>query len=62
MTEDTGEELYSYAYEECPSIIEDVYYVSNDEILQLRRDMKSRGNKSIKGSRSMEYLALNQSQ
>ena len=37
---------------------EDLYYITNDEILELRRNIKPRGNKSIKGSKSMEHLAF----
>jgi len=36
---------------------EDVYYLSGDEILDIRRNIKPReGNRSIKGSKSMEHL------
>ena len=53
------EEVYSYAYGDhqrhCMAE-DDVYFITNDEILELRRNIKPRGNRSIKGSKSMENL------
>ena len=62
--EDThsDEELYSYAYQHHKKSSmaedEDLYFITNDEILELRRNIKPRGNRSIKGSKSMENLAF----
>lgn len=53
--------LYSQAYDHRKKSTtvedEDVYFITNDEVLELRRNMKPRGNRSIKGSKSMENLA-----
>ena len=64
MVEDvyyTNEDVYSYAYDHQKknTMVEDddMYFVTNDEVLEIRRNFKPRGNRSIKGSKSMENLA-----
>lgn len=55
--EDTPQEEYSYAYKGGDSTAEDdIYYITDDELLDIRSKVKPRRNKSIKGSRSMEQL------
>ena len=54
------EQLYSYAYRRFQSrnsvMAEDIYYISDEDILELRRNFKPKRNRSIKGSKSLENL------
>ena len=56
------EDLYSYVYENHQRNLkaedEDMYYTTGDEILELRRNIKPRANRSIKGSKSLENLRV----
>ena len=54
------EQLYSYAYRRFKSrnsvMAEDIYYISDEDILELRRNFKPKHSRSIKGSKSLENL------
>ena len=57
----TGDkQLYSYVYKRLQRrscvMDEDIYYISDEDILEIRRNVKPERNRSIKGSKSMEHL------
>lgn len=56
------EQLYSYAYRQSqrrnPVMDEDIYYVSHEDILEIRNNFIRKHNRSIKGSKSMEHLVF----
>ena len=59
-THDEVSYSYAYGHQKKNTTVEgeeDVYFITNDEVLELRRNIKPRGNRSIKGSKSMENLA-----